>query len=389
MLSAYLEQLDQLRHLSMSELESQLKRCKILNPSYHNRVLSPEKMAEYVTWMAEQFGGRLNLQFLPNDIPITTGGNIADIQEEILQSSGSAGAVRRVADIFQRPSEANFFSDRQSISASRFLRHMPAYWQSSEYFEIYYVFSGNCPVWFEGERITLSPGSVLLIPPQVKRACCCPEDDCVMLYYMIRSSTFSRVFWEQLSDQNLMSLFFRQALAGEIHTDYLRFDTENDEAIERLLYAVYREYQSNTVYSPQMTNSLLGTFFLYLLQHYEQTAQVSHRNRFHWKSEFATIIGHIQEHYSTVTLSTLADRFGFSKRQLIRVIQDCTGKNFTQLVTQLRMEKAAGMLAAKKSSTEQIAADVGYASLSSFYRVFVGYYGMTPSEWRRKQTDVS
>lgn len=385
MLDMYMERFAELHHLAMTDLETQLKRCKLLNLSYHKKVLNSKEMTEYMSWMAEHFAGRSDFQFLPDDIPATTGGSMAAIHAGFRQDLGDTGAIRQIVDIIQRPSESHFFSERQSISASRFLRHMPAYWQSSEYFEVYYVFSGNCPAWFESERITLNPGSVLLIPPQVQRACCCPEDECVMFYYMIRSSTFSKVFWEQLSNQNLMSLFFRQALAGEIHTDYLRFDVRSDEAIERLLYAVYREYLSDTTYSAQMTNSLLGTFFFYLLQHYEQTAQVSQKNRFCWKPEFAAIFGYIQTHYQTVSLSVLASQFGYSQRQMIRVIQDCTGKTFTQLVTQLRMEKAASMLAAKENSTEQIAAEVGYSSLNSFYRVFVSYYGVTPGEWHQRR----
>lgn len=43
----------------------------------------------------------------------------------------------------------------------------------------------------------------------------CYEDDRVLVYYMLRRSTFEQVFWNQIPSENLMSSFFRLALSGE------------------------------------------------------------------------------------------------------------------------------------------------------------------------------
>lgn len=377
-------QIEHLRKLPLSSLEIQLKRCKTLNPSFHDRVLSPEEMVAYITWMSDNFGGKSDYSFAADDFFMLTGGNVAKAGFDMMQNTQKALAQAQISGIFQNPSEAHFFSEHQSISTSRFLRHMPAYWQSSDYFEICYVFSGACPVWFEDEKITLTPGILLLIPPNVKRACKCPDDDSVMFFYMIRSSTFSKVFWEQLSDQNLMSLFFRRALGGQSDTAYLRFDTRRDPAVEALLYSIFLQYISDKPYSDQMANALMSTFFLHLLQNFEQTATISKKSNFHWKPEFSAIFSYIQAHYQTVTLQELSRVFSYSQRQIIRIIQSCTSKTFTQLVTQLRMEKAVSMLAAPELPLERISADLGYSSLSSFYRVFVAYYAMTPGQWRNR-----
>lgn len=379
------EQIKLLHHLPMSSLETQLKRCKLLNPPYHNRVLTPNEMVEYITWMSDNFGGREDFKFSTDDLSMIMGGNIAKAGFEMMKNTQRDQALKQISDIYNRPTEVQYFSENQSVSSSRFLRHFPLYWQTSDCFEILYVFSGECPVCFEDEQITLTPGSVLLIPPNIPRACNCPNDDCVMFFYMIRSSTFSRIFWDQLSNQSLMSLFFKQALGGKNSTTYLRFETNQDMAIESLLYSIYQQYTADISYSAQMTNSLMGTFFLYLLQNYEHTALVSKKSKFHWKPEFAEIFAYIQEHYQSVTMEELSNVFNYSQRQIIRIIQNSTAKTFSQLLTQLRMEKAATMILAKDNPLEQIATEVGYSSLSSFYRVFVNYYSMTPGEWRQQQ----
>lgn len=381
----YMDQIALLHQLPMTSLEVQLKRCKDIDPSYHERVLSPEEMSQYFSWMSTTFGGKADFRFSADDISMITGGNVAKASQKILQNPRNRKALAEITDTFLQPTEEQFFSEQQSTSVSRFLRHMPAYWKDSDSFEVYYVFSGTCPVWFEDEVVALTPGSVLLIPPGTVRACNCPEDDCVMFFYMIRSSTFSKIFWEQLSDQSLMSLFFKQALGGKNNTTYLRFETGSDSTIEMLLYSIFQQYCADNPYSAQMTNSLMGTFFLYLLQNYEQTALVSKNSKLHWKPEYASLLSYIHGHYQTVTLEDLSREFNYSRRQVIRIIQNSTAKTFSQLLTQLRMEKAAAMIAANVLTMENIATEVGYASLSSFYRVFGSYYGMTPGEWKHNK----
>lgn len=380
------EQIQLLHHLPMSGLETQLKRTKMLAPSYHGRALSPNEMVSYITWLSDNFGGRADYRFSTDDFFMLSSGNIAKAGFDLMKNTDREHALAQIAEIYNQSSENQHLGDTQSISTSRFLRHFPACWQNSDCFEILYVFSGQCPVWFEDEQITLSPGTVLLIPPNTPRACNCPADDCVMFFYMIRSSTFSRIFWQQLSNQNLMSLFFKQALDGKNSTNYLRFDTQQDMAIEALLYAIFQQYNAAAAYSTPMTNSLMGTFFLYLLQNYEQTARISAKSKFHWKPEFAEIFSFIQEHYRTVSIEELSNVFNYSQRQIIRIIRSSTDKTFSQLLTQLRMEKAATLVISENMTLEQISNEVGYSSLSSFYRVFVNYYGVTPGEWREKKT---
>lgn len=383
------EQIDLLHHLPMSGLETQLKRTKMLGPSYHSRVLSPDEMVAYITWMSDNFGGRADFRFSTDDFFMLSSGNIAKVGFEMMKNTQREQALEQISDIYNRPTEVQYFTEDQSVSSSRFLRHFPAYWQTSDCFEVLYVFSGECPVWFADEQISLTPGSVLLIPPNTPRACNCPNDDCVMFFYMIRSSTFSRIFWDQLSNQSLMSLFFKQALGGKNSTAYLRFETGQDVAIEALLFAIFQQYNTNAAYSAQMTNSLMGTFFLYLLQNYEQTAHVSKKSKFHWKPEFAAIFSYIQEHYQTVTMEELSAVFNYSQRQIIRIIQNSTSKTFSQLLTQLRMDKAATLVSAGEIPLEQIASDIGYSSLSSFYRVFLNYYGMPPGQFKRQKNRIT
>ena len=382
--ATYLAALDELRRPSMTLIEEGLRSCWELRKDLHGRVLTGNEMAEYILWMVENFGESCGPALEQIVVPhMLQGGGISGIGQTILQDSKDADAREALTALYSSPQEVNFFLDGQDISAGIFLRYLPAYWRNDEYFEVYYVFSGSCQVFFPRETMTLKPGSVLIVPPDTQKACTCPADDSTAYFFMIRKSTFSQVFWSQLSSQNLMSHFFRQALTGESRATYLRFETEQDVGVELLLYAIYQEYSKNQKYSAQLINSLMSSFFLYLLQRHEDTAQIPRNSGFSWKPEFAGILEDIQENYQTVTLGSLSEKYGYSRRQLIRIIQNCTGRNFTELQKGLRMEKAARMLIARTASIGNIALETGFTDASSFYRAFKEYFGCTPREYTK------
>ena len=378
----YLNALEELHHPPMTLIENGLKYCWELHGCLHGRVLTGDEMAEYMLWMIDNFGEIRELEQEQVTVPaMLQGGGISRIGQQLLLNSKDIDARKALAALYDSPQETRFFLEGQDISAGVFLRYLPAYWRKDEYFEIYYVFSGACLVSFEREMVTLQPGSVLIVPPDTQKACTCPRDDSMVYFFMIRKSTFSQVFWSQLSSHNLMSHFFRQALIGESRAPYLRFETGQDIGIESLLYAIYREYNKSRKYSAQLTNSLMSSFFLCLLQEYEETARISKYSGFSWKPEFAEILEDIQGNYQTVTLGALSEKYGYSRRQLIRIIQNCTGRNFTELQKSLRMEKAARMLAAQVKSIGDVALETGFTNFSSFHRAFKKYFGCTPGEY--------
>jgi YesN/AraC family two-component response regulator len=68
-----------------------------------------------------------------------------------------------------------------------------------------------------------------------------------------------------------------------------------------------------------------------------------------------------------------------------RIVKDCTGEAFGDLVRGMKMKKAAELLLDRKYTPEQVAPLVGYATVNSFYRSFKDYYGLPPVEWAEKE----
>ena len=287
---------------------------------------------------------------------------------------------------YAKQSEERYMLVDHDISVGRMLRYMPSHWHTNSYFEIYYAFSGTCPIYFQNEIIELKKGTVLIVAPSAVHASPCFSDDSVLVYYLVRSSTFDQVFWNQIPSDSLMAAFFRQALNGQHSSSYLHFETGEDEDIHRLLLEIYHEYYRDAPYQTQLLNALMRTFFIRLLRRYEGTARLPRTEDFFWKHEFSAILSYIQVHYATVTLPVLAERFHYSQRQIGRIVHNCMGMTYNQLIMKLRMEKAAGLLRQNSASVNAIAAAVGYSTVSSFYRAFTKYFGCTPGSFIKENT---
>lgn len=97
---------------------------------------------------------------------------------------------------------------------------------------------------------------------------------------------------------------------------------------------------------------------------------------------------HIAQHYADPALSpaSAAKALGVSVRKL-HLLFSTSGKTFGERVADRRLEEARLLLASPGTSARpiaEIALDVGYGDLSTFYRAFRAKWGATPGDVREK-----
>lgn len=85
-----------------------------------------------------------------------------------------------------------------------------------------------------------------------------------------------------------------------------------------------------------------------------------------------------------ITLKDIAQQFSFSPNYLGFLFKEETGKAFSEVLIQLRMERACELLREPTAKIYEIASKVGYRYLPYFSRQFKEAYGMTPMEYRKR-----
>ncbi|MBS1143219.1 MAG: AraC family transcriptional regulator [Proteobacteria bacterium] len=85
----------------------------------------------------------------------------------------------------------------------------------------------------------------------------------------------------------------------------------------------------------------------------------------------------------TLSLEDIAERLYLSPRTIHRRLEE-EGSSFRGIKDALRRDIALSRLAKTKDPIAKVAADLGYADTSAFYRAFIDWTGMAPVHYRRK-----
>lgn len=99
------------------------------------------------------------------------------------------------------------------------------------------------------------------------------------------------------------------------------------------------------------------------------------------------VMEYIVECYSdsSLSLTSVADRFGMSEVYFSSFFKEQSGRNFGEFLEGVRLEAAARLLAQARTVAE-VADAVGYNSSNTFRRAFKRRFGVSPSAHRRELT---
>ena len=99
------------------------------------------------------------------------------------------------------------------------------------------------------------------------------------------------------------------------------------------------------------------------------------------------IVRVVNEHLgeAELTVEQVAAEVGVSRVHLHRKLRELTGETSRDFIRNLRLRKAAEMLAEKKYAISELADAVGFRSTSSFTTAFKTLFGVSPSEYTQGQ----
>lgn len=81
-------------------------------------------------------------------------------------------------------------------------------------------------------------------------------------------------------------------------------------------------------------------------------------------------------------MTTISQELYLNSGYISRMLKEQTGKNFTDILAEIRVEKAVWLLENTDLYVYEIAAEVGYQNLKYFYQIFKKITGKTPNDYR-------
>ena len=201
------------------------------------------------------------------------------------------------------------------------------------------------------------------------------DDDIIMIGVHIKKEAFFREYLPALSMDADMFRFFLDPQTDKFSDEFIHLSFEKTSPVRSLLEMMVIEYADKKEDTQQILKPMVLTLFMHIARRYrlEKTENAV-------SSLSERIVAYINSHPESVTLKDIADHFSYHPNYISSLLHKELGKTFSEIVLDIRMDRAAILLKGTTLSIEEISAMLGYSNTSNFYKAFREYYGKTPRE---------
>ena len=255
--------------------------------------------------------------------------------------------------------------------------------RSSELVEICTVLSGSGVHLIFNQPIPCAEGDVFIIPPGVPHRYFLESGDGKLILRRIRFNAkecFADVASDMSSPQYCYGVFRENAACA-----YAALNSNMRGKVAALCDAIEKEAEERKYNWRSASISYLVQLLIqierYINSSIKNITEIPHKN---W-SMAMTAIRMIEDGYKSpdFTLESIAKKLLVSKTNLSGVFARFVGKSFSKYLKEVRMNRAKVLLSTTKMTVEDIVYSVGLRDLSTFYKNFEDFAGMTPKEYRR------
>lgn len=255
-----------------------------------------------------------------------------------------------------------------------------------DFFEIDYVMDGAACLELEHGRRSLRTGEFCFLSPGLRHDIR-PERGAQVVSITVAGVTVEQTLYRLLRRDNILAGFFRSALDSR-ETGYLLLYAPPERRIREIIRGIFHERFSGEEYGSDIMPDYLAILFANVLRrcgdHCEQLGGGGERTG---APPMLAVIRHIQTHYKTTSLNETAELFHYEPSYLGKQIKAATGKNYSDLIREVRMEEAKRLLRTTALTIDEVAEQVGYVGRVHFFRSFRAAEGMTPGEYRKQKSE--
>lgn len=101
-----------------------------------------------------------------------------------------------------------------------------------------------------------------------------------------------------------------------------------------------------------------------------------------------SIFTYVNEHYQSASLESVSQIVHLNPVYISKYFKDKTGRNFSEYVNEVKMEKSALLLKNPNFRIYEISEMIGYSNAKNFTRSFRKYFGKTPREYRNEEYGI-
>ena len=245
-----------------------------------------------------------------------------------------------------------------------------------DFYEIFFLISGDVTYTIESRQYRILPGDILLISPrELHQICIRPEMEAYERYVLwVDPKVLSQYSTEQTAlTKNLDP-------TSAIRNNLLRTKPEQASMLKRMFDQLYQESDSDSYGADLLQQSLI----IQLLVTINRLAKKNHSQlevQTHSSKAVSEVVDYINLHYSEpLSLEQLAELVYVSKYHLSHEFNRLVGTSVYRYIQKKRLLIARQLLAQGQRPND-VYSLCGFTDYAGFYRAFRNEYGLSPREY--------
>ena len=246
-----------------------------------------------------------------------------------------------------------------------------------EYPELLYLCRGCARYRIGGTEVTVREGELLLLGQNTPLEPLDGGSDPLDVSFFIKPEFFGDILSFLGSEQTPLREFVLRCLGQETPYGYLHFHVAGVRPIENLL----ENLLLHLLESPDSRRAIplytVGLLFVHLLEESDRLTMGIREQQ-----SILGVLRYLENNYAGGSLTEAAQLLHCDVAWLSREIKRRTGRTYTELLQERRLQQAAWLLEHTRQRVSDIAVSVGYENVSYFHRIFQKRFGLSPKKYR-------
>lgn len=246
-----------------------------------------------------------------------------------------------------------------------------------EYPELVYLCRGAVRYRIGEGGLTLTEGELLLLGQNTPLETVEPSFDALAARFLFKPEFFGDILAFLGSEQTPLREFILKILSQESPYGYLHFHVSGVLPVQNLMENLLLQLLQRPESRRAVPLYTVGLLFVHLLEESDKLTIGIRQQQ--------TVLGvlrYIETNYVSGSLTRAAELLHCDVAWLSREIRRRTGKTWTELIQERRLQQAAWLLRHTRQKVADISVAVGYENVSYFHRLFRSRFGCAPKAYR-------
>lgn len=279
------------------------------------------------------------------------------------------------------PGKDFFKTSDIAITKNNRFSYVPAH--THTFIELNYMYSGSCTQYINDEKIILHQHDLLIMDKDIVQRIDYTSDNDILVNILIKDDSTLGDLANYINESaNIVTQFlYNASRTNAIHNNFIWFNLTNNELAINLIESLIMKGLEKNDSQGQSLQLIFSALVIELSKSIKQE-KINFADPS--TDDLLPILKYLDNHFSTISLNKISQKFGYNTNYLGNKIKKVTGKTFKELVERRKLSAAQNLMIKTHCNVSEICELIGYKNNSSLFRLFKKYLDTTPSEYKKR-----